>query len=56
VNAGDTVFEKYKAANGVNAVKGLGDVVTHYKQALPLQQVVLAKANPANLAATIKTA
>jgi dienelactone hydrolase len=56
VNASEAVIEKYKAANRVNAVKGLGDVVIHYNQALPLQQVVLAKANPANLAATIKTA
>jgi len=56
VNAGEAVIEKYKAANRVDAVKGLGDVVVHYNQALPLRQVVLAKADPANLAATIKTA
>ncbi len=56
VNAGEAVIEKYKAANRVDAVKGLGDIVTHYSQALPLRQVVLAKANPTNLAATIKTA
>src|SRR5512136_825589 len=43
VNAGDAVIEKYRAANRVNAVKGLGDVVIHYNQTLQLQQVVLAK-------------
>jgi hypothetical protein len=52
VNAEDVV-EKYKTANCVNAVKGRGDVVIHYSQAQPLQRVVLAKANPVNLAALI---
>jgi len=56
VNAGAAVVEKYKAANGVNAVKGFGGVVTHYNQALPLQQVVVANAEPVNLAAAIKAA
>ena len=56
VNAGEAVVEKYKAANRVNAVKGLGGVVTHYNQALPLQQVVVANAHPVNLAAAIKAA
>ena len=56
VNAKDAVIEKYKAANHVDAVKGLGDIVTHYYQAQPLQQVILAKANPVNLAALINTA
>ena len=56
VNASEAAIEKYKAANRVDAMKGLGDVVIHYNQALPLQQVAVAKANPVNVAATIKTA
>jgi dienelactone hydrolase len=56
VNASEAVIDKYKAANRVNAIKGFGDVVIHYNQTLPLQQVVLSRANPANLAAIIKTA
>ena len=56
VNAGEAVIEKYKAANGVSAMKGIGSVVIHYNQALPLRQVVLAKANPADLAAVIRAA
>jgi poly(3-hydroxybutyrate) depolymerase len=56
VNAGDTAIEKYKAANHVNAVKTRGDLVIHYNQALPLQQVILAKANPVNLAALVDAA
>jgi hypothetical protein len=51
VNAGDDVIEKYKRADHVNAVKAAGDIVTHYNQAQPLQQVVVAKASPVNLAA-----
>ncbi len=56
VNARDAVIEKYKAANRVDAVKGVGAVVTHYNQALPLQQVVVAKAQPVSLSTVIKTA
>ncbi len=56
VNAGEATIEKYKAANRVDAVKGVGDVVVHYNQAQPLQRVVLAKANPVNLAAVINAA
>ena len=56
VNATEAVVEKYKTANRVDAVKGLGGVVTHYNQAQPLQQVVLAKANPVDLAALTKAA
>ena len=53
VSAAEDVVEKYKTANRVNAVKGLGDIVIHYNPAQPLQQVVLAKANPVHLAALI---
>jgi hypothetical protein len=56
VNPGETVIEKYKTANHVHAVKGTGSVVTYYNQALPLQQVVLAKANPVDLAAVVGAA
>jgi len=56
VNAGQAVVERYKAANHVDAVKGLGSVVNHYNQAQPLQRVVLANARPVDLAAVVKTA
>ena len=56
VNASEAIVEKYKTANRVDAVKGLGDVVIHYNQAQPLQQVVLASARPVNLAAVINAA
>ena len=56
VNASADVVEKYKAANHVDAMRGLGDTVVHYNQAQPLQQVVLANARPANLAALTKAA
>ncbi len=56
VNAADGAIEKYKAANSVNATKGLGDIVTHYNQAQPLRQVVLANANPVNLSGLIGAA
>jgi poly(3-hydroxybutyrate) depolymerase len=54
VNATEAVADKYKAANRVNAAKGTGGVVTHYNQALPLQQVMLANSQPVNLSAVIK--
>ena len=50
VNGRENVIEKYKTANRVDAMKGLGSVTIHYNQAQPLQQVVLASANPVNLA------
>ncbi len=56
VNAGEAVIQKYKAANQVDAEKGVGSVVTYYNQALPLRRVTLAKANPVNLAELIKSA
>jgi Poly(3-hydroxybutyrate) depolymerase len=56
VNTGDDVIAKYAHANHVNAMKGEGGVVTHYNQALPLQKVVVAQANPVDLAALAKTA
>lgn len=42
VNPGAGVADKYKAANGANAVKGSGAAVTYYDQALPLRQVIVA--------------
>lgn len=54
VNPGAGVADKYKAANGVNAVKGSGAVVTYYNQALPLRQVIVA--NDIGLAAAVKAA
>lgn len=56
VNAQEDVIAKYKAANGVNASKGQGETITYYNQALPLRQVVVARAQPLDLAATIRTA
>jgi dienelactone hydrolase len=56
VNAGEDVVSKYKTANHVDAVKALGGIVTHYNQAQPLQQVVLANAHPVDLAAFVKAA
>lgn len=56
VNASEDVVEKYKVANHVDAAKGLGDIISHYNQAQPLQQVVLANAHPVDLAALIKAA
>ena len=56
VNPGDGVAEKYESADHVNAVKGTGDIVTHYNQAQPLQQVVVAKAQTVDLAALTKAA
>lgn len=56
VNAGDDVIEKYKRANHVNAARGAGEIVTHFNQAQPLQQVVVAKSNPIDLPALVKTA
>ena len=40
----------------MNAEKAAGDIVTHYNQAQPLQQVVVASAHPVDLAAQIKAA
>jgi predicted esterase len=56
VNAGDDAIEKYKVSNQVDAVKGHGDIVIHFDQAQPLQQVVVANAHPVDLAAQIKAA
>jgi dienelactone hydrolase len=56
VNAGEETIEKYKAANQVDAVKGLGDIVTHYNQAQPLQQVVVVNAHPVDLATLVNAA
>jgi len=56
VNPGDGVAEKYEAANHVDAVKGTSDIVTHYNQAQPLQQVVVEKAQTVDLAALTKAA
>jgi len=56
VNAGAATIEKYKAANRVDAVRGLGDIVIHYNQAQPLQQVVLADAPRVDLAALVQAA
>jgi predicted peptidase len=56
VNAGEEVVEKYKAADRVDAMKGSGAIVTHYNQAQPLQQVVLANARTVDLAAAIGAA
>jgi dienelactone hydrolase len=53
VNAKQDVIDKYKAANRVDAMKGAGRVVTYYNQAQPLQQVVVANAEPVNLATVI---
>lgn len=56
MNAPNKVIEKYKAANGVSAMKGSGKVIVHYNQALPLRQVVVAKADPVRLSELIKAA
>lgn len=56
VNAPEAVVEKYKAANGVDAMRTAGDVVTHYNQKFPLRQVVVANAAPVDLPAAIKAA
>jgi dienelactone hydrolase len=56
VNPGEGVAAKYEAANQVNAATATGAVVTHYNQAQPLQQVVVAKASSVDLAAQIKAA
>ncbi len=56
LNAPEAVIEKYKVANGVNAMRGSGNTVIHYNQALPLRQVVVAKTLKVDLAATIKSA
>ena len=56
VNASQDVIEKYETANHVDAVKGFGDVVVHYNQAQPLQQVVLVNRRPADLAPLIHAA
>ncbi len=56
VNAGDDVVDKYKRANHVNAIKGTGEIVTHYNQAQPLQQVVVARTNTIDLPALTKAA
>ncbi len=56
VNASDNVVDKYKRANHVNALKGTGDIVTHYNQAQPLQQVVVVHAQSVDLPALTKAA
>jgi poly(3-hydroxybutyrate) depolymerase len=56
VNAPEEVAAKYKAANGVNAMKGQGDAVVYYNQALPLRQVVVTSKQSLDLAAAIREA
>jgi len=56
VNVSDDVVDKYKRANHTNAIKGTGEIVTHYNQAQPLQQVVVARTNTIDLPALTKAA
>ena len=56
VNASDEVVVKYKRANHVNALKGTGEIVTHYNQAQPLQRVVVARSNTIDLPALTNAA
>ncbi len=56
VNPSEDAVANYKTANRVDAAKARGGIVTHYNQAQPLQQVVLANAHPVDLAAAIQAA
>jgi len=56
VNASDDVVNKYKRANHANAMKGTGEIVTHYNQSQPLQRVVVARTNTTDLPALTKAA
>ena len=47
---------EYKSANHVNAVKGLGGIITHYNQEQPLQQVVIVNTHPVDLPALVNAA
>ncbi len=56
VNAAGGVEARYRTANGTNAVRGDAKAVTHFNQALPLQQVMVSTEAVPNAAALIRKA
>lgn len=56
VNAADSVVEKYKKANGVNAYEAANGVEAYYDQAIPFRRVVVARDQDASAAKYIKDA
>lgn len=56
VNAPDEVVEKYKAANGTNAMGMVGDTRVYYNQQLPLQKVYATETESVDAAGMIKAA
>ncbi len=56
VNADEDVLDKYFEANGVDAVRTEGDIVTHYNQAWPLRKVIVRNVDTVDAAALISDA
>ena len=56
VNASDSIIEKYKKANDVDAYMSANGLDTYFNQALPLKQVVVARGQNADAAKYIRDA
>jgi pimeloyl-ACP methyl ester carboxylesterase len=56
VNASDSIIEKYKRANDVDAYMSAGSIETYFNQALPLKKVVVARDQTPDGAKYIKDA
>jgi len=56
VNPSNDAVAKYRAANGTDAAKGRGEVVTYFNQAFPLRRVVVVRDKAPVLSACVKDA